>query len=92
VGSGPFAGQDLLAKMVILQAFNGTVALTALLLSAVITERNQTLQALQDACDDLTEALTQLAPDRHLTTRPLRPDPTPARTNGGPAHRTSDDA
>lgn len=64
VGAGPFAGHDLLAKMVILQAFNGTVALTALLLSAVITERNQTLRALQDACDDLTEALTQLVPDR----------------------------
>ncbi|WP_406415072.1 MASE1 domain-containing protein [Streptomyces sp. NBC_01614] len=92
VGSGPFAGQDLLGKMVILQAFNGTVALTALLLSAVITERNQTLQALQEACDDLTEALTQLAPDRPLTTLPPRPDPTPARTNGGPTHRTSDDA
>ncbi|MFE5892359.1 MASE1 domain-containing protein [Streptomyces sp. NPDC002285] len=74
LGSGPFAGQDLLAKMVILQAFNGTVALTALLLSAVITERNQTLQALQDACDDLTEALTQLAADRPLSKQPPRTD------------------
>jgi integral membrane sensor domain MASE1 len=72
VGSGPFAGHDLLAKMVILQAFNGTVALTALLLSAVITERNQTLQALQEACDDLTEALSQLVPNQPPVVRPER--------------------
>lgn len=82
MGSGPFAGQDLLAKMVILQAFNGTVALTALLLSAVITERNQTLQALQDACDDLTEALTQLTPDR-----PPHHAPTQARPDSGTDER-----
>lgn len=75
VGSGPFAGHDLLAKMVILQAFNGTVALTALLLSAVIAERNQTLQALQEACDDLTEALAQLVPDQPPDVRPERRGP-----------------
>ncbi|MFE7276020.1 MASE1 domain-containing protein [Streptomyces sp. NPDC057623] len=75
VGSGPFSGHDLLAKMVILQAFNGTVALTALLLSAVITERNQTLRALQGACDDLTEALTQLVPDQPPDVRTERRGP-----------------
>ncbi|WP_078916284.1 MASE1 domain-containing protein [Streptomyces viridochromogenes] len=75
VGSGPFADHDLLAKMVILQAFNGTVALTALLLSAVIAERNQTLRALQDACDDLTEALAQLVPAQPPDARPERHGP-----------------
>ncbi|WP_369170560.1 MASE1 domain-containing protein [Streptomyces sp. R28] len=75
VGVGPFAGQDLLAKMVILQAFNGTVALTSLLLSAVIAERNQTTRELRDACDRLAEALSQLVPDQALDQRPLlRPE------------------
>ncbi|MER5941238.1 MASE1 domain-containing protein [Streptomyces sp. NPDC001928] len=68
-GAGPFSGQDLLAKMVILQAFNGTVALTSLLLSATIAERNQTVRALNEACERLTEALSQLAPDHHPALR-----------------------
>ncbi|MGW1361600.1 MASE1 domain-containing protein [Streptomyces chartreusis] len=63
---GPFAGQDLLAKMVILQAFNGTVALTCLLLSATIAERNHTVRALREACERLTEALSRLVPDQPL--------------------------
>ncbi|MEU2286638.1 MASE1 domain-containing protein [Streptomyces sp. NPDC013178] len=65
-GSGPFSGHDLLAQMVILQAFNGTVSLTALLLSAVITERDRTLREIEEACDRLTEALARLAPDEAL--------------------------
>jgi integral membrane sensor domain MASE1 len=62
-GAGPFSGQDLLAKMVILQAFNGTVSLTALVLSAIITERNRSLREIEEACDRLQEALTRLAPE-----------------------------
>ncbi|WP_189187346.1 MASE1 domain-containing protein [Streptomyces albiflavescens] len=77
-GSGPFAGQDLLAKMVILQAFNGTVSLTALLLAAVITERNRTLREIEEACERLTEALSRLASNEGLdqlpTSRPKRRD------------------
>ncbi|MFJ8635095.1 MASE1 domain-containing protein [Streptomyces sp. NPDC093568] len=69
VGEGPFAGHDLLAKMVILQAFNGTVALTSLLLSATIAERNQTVRALREACERLTEALSELLPDQALDQR-----------------------
>ncbi|WP_433476325.1 MASE1 domain-containing protein [Spirillospora sp. CA-142024] len=61
VESGPFSGQDLLAMMIILQAFNGTVALTALLLSAAVTERNHTLKEIEKVCDHLREALTRLA-------------------------------
>jgi integral membrane sensor domain MASE1 len=66
VGAGPFTGRDLLGKMVILQAFNGTVALTALLLSAVITERNHTVREIEEACERLTEALSRLAPQEML--------------------------
>ncbi|MFI6009545.1 MASE1 domain-containing protein [Streptomyces sp. NPDC051243] len=65
-GSGPFSGQDLLAQMVILQAFNGTVSLTALLLSAIITERNRTLREIERVCERLTEALSRLAPEETL--------------------------
>ncbi|MFF7161604.1 MASE1 domain-containing protein [Streptomyces sp. NPDC008086] len=96
VGSGPFAGHNLLAKMVILQAFNGTVALTALLLSAIIAERNQTLRALQEACDDLAEALSRLTPDRQPDVRPTAPAPTwdtpgtGARRRDGAKNRTHD--
>ncbi|WP_367321866.1 MASE1 domain-containing protein [Streptomyces sp. HUAS ZL42] len=74
-GAGPFSGHDLLAQMVILQAFNGTVSLTALLLSAVITERNHTLREIAEACERLTEALSRLAPDETLDHwPPSRPD------------------
>ncbi|MFE9020397.1 MASE1 domain-containing protein [Streptomyces sp. NPDC007808] len=62
-GAGPFDGRDLLAQMVILQAFNGTVSLTALLLSAVIAERGRTLQEIENVCERLREALSRLAPD-----------------------------
>ncbi|GHH06028.1 membrane protein [Streptomyces lanatus] len=74
-GTGPFSGQDLLAKMVTLQAFNGTVALTALLLSAAVTERNQTLRVLEESCERLTEALSRLLPDHTLDQRQVRPRP-----------------
>ncbi|MFI7408439.1 MASE1 domain-containing protein [Streptomyces sp. NPDC049627] len=75
-GSGPFSGHDLLAQMVILQAFNGTVSLTALLLSAVIAERNHTLNEIERVCERLTEALTRLAPEETLDHWP------PPRTTG----------
>ncbi|MFE0251355.1 MASE1 domain-containing protein [Streptomyces sp. NPDC059010] len=65
-GVGPFDDHELLAQMVILQAFNGTVSLTALVLSAVITERNHTLGEIERVCEGLTEALSQLAPEEPL--------------------------
>jgi integral membrane sensor domain MASE1 len=46
-GSGPFAGHDLLTTMIALQAFNGSVALTGLLLAAITTERNRAFQVLE---------------------------------------------
>ncbi|MGI5253406.1 MASE1 domain-containing protein [Actinacidiphila glaucinigra] len=62
-GSGPFAGLDLFAKMATLQAFNGTAALTALLLSATVTEREHTRREIEQVCRRLGEALSRLAPD-----------------------------
>ncbi|TPQ20692.1 MASE1 domain-containing protein [Streptomyces sporangiiformans] len=72
-GTGPFSGHDLLAKMVILQAFNGTVSLTALLLSAIITERNRTVREIEEVVERLTEALSRLAPDEALKQWPSFP-------------------
>jgi integral membrane sensor domain MASE1 len=52
---GPFAQHGLLGDMVTLQAFNGTTALTALLLSAVILERNRTHEEIQRLCAHLAD-------------------------------------
>ncbi|MCQ4045282.1 MASE1 domain-containing protein [Streptantibioticus rubrisoli] len=53
--SGPFAGHSLLTDMIALQAFNGAAALTALLLAAAVTERNQTHEEIEQACRRLAE-------------------------------------
>ncbi|WP_433454254.1 hypothetical protein ACQPXS_39320 [Streptomyces sp. CA-142005] len=59
--SGPFAGQDLLTKMINLQAFNGAAALTALLLSAVVSERNQAQREIARACGQLATMAARIA-------------------------------
>lgn len=61
-GVGPFAGLGVVRVMVGLLAFNVTVALTALLLSVVIAERNHAQQAIERACAQLAEALTREKP------------------------------
>ncbi|MET9107315.1 MASE1 domain-containing protein [Streptomyces zhihengii] len=61
-GSGPFAGHDLFSNMVTLQAFNGTAALTALLLAAVVTERDETHQEIKRLCSRLAEVVAQIEP------------------------------
>ncbi|MFI1290495.1 MASE1 domain-containing protein [Streptomyces sp. NPDC020792] len=61
--AGPFAGHTLLTDMISLQAFNGAAALTALLLAAAITERNQTQAKIEEACRRLSEMVARAAPD-----------------------------
>lgn len=60
--AGPFAGHDLFSNMVTLQAFNGISALTALVLAATITERNQTHEHIEQLCSQLAEVVTRLEP------------------------------
>ena len=60
--TGPFAGEDLFSTMVTLQAFNGTTALTALLVAAVITERDETHQEIKRVCARFAEMVAQLEP------------------------------
>ncbi|WP_323375173.1 MASE1 domain-containing protein [Streptomyces sp. RB17] len=68
--SGPFAGQDLLTAMITLQAFNGSAALTALMLATVVSERNQTQQEIARACGQLAAMATKIAVVDRLPTLP----------------------
>ncbi|MEV6316237.1 MASE1 domain-containing protein [Streptomyces sp. NPDC051776] len=60
--SGPFHGHDLFAQMFTLQALNGSAALTALVLSAMVTERNETRERIEAVCAQLAEVVVRLAP------------------------------
>ncbi|WSQ61910.1 MASE1 domain-containing protein [Streptomyces sp. NBC_01217] len=53
--TGPFSDHGLLTNMITLQAFNGATSLTALLLGAVVTERNRTYQEIKRLCAQLSE-------------------------------------
>ncbi|MBV9023183.1 MAG: MASE1 domain-containing protein [Streptomycetaceae bacterium] len=70
--AGPFTSHDLFRDMVTLQTFNGSVALTALLLSALITERNHTQLQIQQLCRQLGEIVGQLSVTGSLQGLPSR--------------------
>ncbi|MGW2647320.1 MASE1 domain-containing protein [Streptomyces sp. NPDC001393] len=72
--AGAFAGLSRIEIMAKLQAFNGTLALTALLLSALITEQRNTRSSVEKACQELAEVL------QHLTAG----EAPPPRTQQGP--------
>jgi len=59
---GPFAGLDLMHRMATLQAFNGSITLTALLLSAVVAERNATQRAVERTCAQLALVVARHRP------------------------------
>ncbi|MDF2255031.1 MASE1 domain-containing protein [Streptomyces ferralitis] len=59
---GPFAHHDLFHNMVTVQAFNGAVALTALLISATITQRNKTHEQITRLYTQFSEVMAQLDP------------------------------
>ncbi|MFI6931967.1 MASE1 domain-containing protein [Streptomyces sp. NPDC050287] len=81
--AGPFAGLTRIAIMMKLQAFNGTMALTALLLSAVITEQLNTRRSVEQACQELVEVVA------HLTAGDPSRLPPPGAT--GPARHESEE-
>ncbi|MGW7574841.1 MASE1 domain-containing protein [Streptomyces sp. NPDC054765] len=60
--TGPFEGQSLVEAMVNLQALNASAALTALLLSAIVTEQNSIRRKIELACGELAEVVDRLAP------------------------------
>ncbi|MET9445105.1 MASE1 domain-containing protein [Streptomyces sp. NPDC006610] len=67
---GPFAGLSRIEVMIKLQAFNGSMALTALLLSAVITEQRNTRRSVERACQELVEVLDHLTAGEAPPPRP----------------------
>ncbi|MGW7491505.1 MASE1 domain-containing protein [Streptomyces sp. NPDC054786] len=60
--NGPFEGQSLLEAMINLQALNASAALTALLLSAIVSEQNSIRRKIEQACSELAEVVDRLAP------------------------------
>jgi serine phosphatase RsbU (regulator of sigma subunit)/anti-sigma regulatory factor (Ser/Thr protein kinase) len=54
---GPFSGMSLVAQMVKLQTFNATVAFTALLLAAAVTQREQLAAQEHDVVETLQRSL-----------------------------------
>ncbi|MET9964030.1 MASE1 domain-containing protein [Streptomyces sp. NPDC006326] len=60
--AGPFAHRSLFEVMVNLQALNGSAALTALLLSALVTEQNNFCTQIQQVCEELADVVERLAP------------------------------
>ncbi|WP_330306335.1 MULTISPECIES: MASE1 domain-containing protein [unclassified Streptomyces] len=70
--TGAFAGHDLLTNMITLQAFNGSTSLTALLLAAAVSERNQTQMEIARACGQLAGMAAKIAAGGHH--RPPLPD------------------
>ncbi|WP_238412974.1 MASE1 domain-containing protein [Saccharothrix deserti] len=62
MSTGPFADLELLVRMVTLQAFNATAVLTALLLSAVIAERNAAQEAIERTVAQLADVVSQYQP------------------------------
>jgi integral membrane sensor domain MASE1 len=57
---GPFSDHSDLVNMVTLQAFNGSMSLTALLLAVVTTQRNNARHQIEAAVGQLTQAVTTL--------------------------------
>ncbi|MEU0833927.1 MASE1 domain-containing protein [Streptomyces sp. NPDC005969] len=87
-GAGPFAHKELIINMVTLQAFNGATALTALLLAAVITERNRTHAEINRLCGRLTDIVAAMSDhpvtDQWLTSDdPDDPDDADGRADEG---------
>ncbi|MFD6181897.1 MASE1 domain-containing protein [Streptomyces goshikiensis] len=73
-GSGPFAGHDLLTNMITLQAFNGSASLTALLVAATVSQRNQTQEEIARACALLAEMVAKATAGGHHPRLPDRGD------------------
>ncbi|WP_393054253.1 MASE1 domain-containing protein [Streptomyces sp. LN549] len=69
---GPFAGHTILQIMVNLTVLNGAVALTALLLAAVVAEQQNVRRRIERACEELADVVEQLAPGRSAAAWPSR--------------------
>ncbi|MFE0131145.1 MASE1 domain-containing protein [Streptomyces sp. NPDC059037] len=88
--SGPFTGRDLLTNMITLQAFNGSSALTALLVAAAVSERNQAQQEIARACGYLAEMVAKVSAGGYQPTLPVSvPETEEQEERGGRTERTA---
>ncbi|WNI27125.1 MASE1 domain-containing protein [Streptomyces sp. ITFR-16] len=69
---GPFAGHSILEIMVNLTVLNGAVALTSLLLAAVVAEQQNVRRRIERACEELADVVDHLAPGRSAAAWPSR--------------------
>ncbi|WP_406099446.1 MASE1 domain-containing protein [Streptomyces sp. NBC_01013] len=69
---GPFVGHTMLEVMVNLTVLNGAVALTALLLAALVAEQQSVRHRIERACEELADLVDQLAPGRSAAAWPSR--------------------
>lgn len=69
---GPFADHTMLEVMVNLTVLNGAVALTALLLAALVAEQQSVRHRIERACEELADLVDQLAPGRAAAAWPFR--------------------
>ncbi|MFG2405728.1 MASE1 domain-containing protein [Streptomyces brevispora] len=69
---GPFAGHGMVEVMVNLTVLNGAVALTSLLLAAVVAEKQNVRRRIERACEELADVVDQLAPGRSAAVWPTR--------------------
>lgn len=72
-GIGPFAGHSVLEVMLNLCILNGCVALTALLLAAIVTEHNNIRRETELACEELAALVEELTPGPPQGRRPGGP-------------------
>ena len=70
-GTGPFSGGTLLEKMVNLQAFNGSVALTAFVLATITTERLKAREALRRSGVELEQRVLRRTEELWATVKKL---------------------
>ncbi|MFJ8790749.1 MASE1 domain-containing protein [Streptomyces sp. NPDC102462] len=82
---GSFKGLTPVEVLLKLHAFNGTVALTALLLSAVITEQRNTRRSVEQACQELVEVLENLTMGDAVGRRFTSSARNAGRTSAGPS-------
>ncbi|MBM7440362.1 MASE1 domain-containing protein [Streptomyces sp. HB132] len=61
-GVGPFADHSVLEVMLNLCVLNGCIALTALLLAAIVTEHNNIRHETEVACEELAALVEELSP------------------------------
>lgn len=75
--AGPFARHSVLEVMFNLCILNGCVALTALLLAAIVTEHNNIRHETEVACEELAALVEELAPGPAKQGRPGAPQGEP---------------